>query len=294
KREIMSRHSKNKTSSGRFTYSERQELGYGTKVERLGKDSLKAFDSCCICLNSLISPLSCTKGHLYCKECIYTSLVMQKKQIKEKEKEWLQQLEKNKQLDETKRLKQVEDELKVFESNNVTYLDNTNGGASSSNSNGVKEMEPKLNSFWVVSPQSKESEKNKPDNHTMCPEGGHQIRMKQLIAVKFKQATGEDSVALSTSVQAKYCCPICDKILTNSHSLKLLKRCGHVFCESCIKRTMEGDNKKKDEKQVVGSCFVCAKEFESHEAISLQRGGTGFSGLGQTLEAKKYTPTAII
>lgn len=76
------RHSKNSNDRGHFTYEERRALGYGTQKERLGKDSIKPFDSCCLCIQTAIEPLSCKKGHIFCKECIYSCLLAQKKDIK--------------------------------------------------------------------------------------------------------------------------------------------------------------------------------------------------------------------
>jgi nitric oxide synthase-interacting protein len=76
------RHSKNNNDLAFFTYDERKKLGYGTQKERLGKDSIKPFDFCCICLQPVIDPLCCLKGHLFCKECIFECLLAQKKDIK--------------------------------------------------------------------------------------------------------------------------------------------------------------------------------------------------------------------
>lgn len=75
------RHSKNNNDLAFFTYDEKRKLGYGTQKERLGKDSIKPFDACCLCLKSLIDPMSCQKGHLFCKECILQCLLSQKKDI---------------------------------------------------------------------------------------------------------------------------------------------------------------------------------------------------------------------
>jgi hypothetical protein len=75
------RHSKNNNDLAFFTYDEKRKLGYGTQKERLGKDSIKPFDACSLCLKSLIDPMSCQKGHLFCKECILECLLSQKKDI---------------------------------------------------------------------------------------------------------------------------------------------------------------------------------------------------------------------
>ncbi|EFA79785.1 putative nitric oxide synthase-interacting protein [Heterostelium album PN500] len=297
--QIMSRHSKNNTS-GKFTYYERQQLkDYGTQKERLGKDSLKSFDCCSICLNTLITPLSCTKGHLYCKECIYTSLLNQKQIIKEKEERWIKQQEKLKQKEEDIRIKQAEHELKEFESNNVTFLqnntekpiDNTKDKEKVNNGEQkqlVREKELKLNCYWMLSHDSKEEVHEKPDTNTKCPEGNHVLRLKQLISVKFKAA--DTGSANSSKDINRYCCPICDKIFTNSTRLKMLKRCGHVFCESCLNRFQDDPKNLK-----TSQCYTCAKEFESLDIINLQQGGTGYAGQsGHKLEASNIDGSMAI
>ncbi|KAF9609273.1 hypothetical protein IFM89_014467 [Coptis chinensis] len=75
------RHSKNNNDLAYFTYDEKKKLGYGTQKERLGRDSIKPFDACCLCLKPLIDPLCCQKGHVFCKECILECLLSQKKDI---------------------------------------------------------------------------------------------------------------------------------------------------------------------------------------------------------------------
>lgn len=78
----MARHSKNNTSNSVFSYAEYKKLDYGTKKQRLGVDSMKDRLSCCLCLQKARDPVACNEGHLYCKECIYTDLLEQKKEIK--------------------------------------------------------------------------------------------------------------------------------------------------------------------------------------------------------------------
>ncbi|PPR03374.1 hypothetical protein CVT24_012499 [Panaeolus cyanescens] len=43
---------------------------------------MRRFDACALCLNSAREPLVCQEGHLFCKECVYTDLLTQKKDIK--------------------------------------------------------------------------------------------------------------------------------------------------------------------------------------------------------------------
>ncbi|KAJ9110718.1 hypothetical protein QFC22_006696 [Naganishia vaughanmartiniae] len=75
-------HAKNNTSGSVFTYYERNRTEYGSKTQRIGADSMKKIDACYLCLNAVRNPVACSKGHVYCKECILSSLISQKAQIK--------------------------------------------------------------------------------------------------------------------------------------------------------------------------------------------------------------------
>ncbi|CAD6565619.1 MAG: hypothetical protein CYPHOPRED_005880, partial [Cyphobasidiales sp. Tagirdzhanova-0007] len=78
----MTKHSKNRTAAPVFSYAERNETLYGSKKQRLGRDSMRKFDSCSLCLQRAREARMCEEGHLFCQECILTSLLAQKKEIK--------------------------------------------------------------------------------------------------------------------------------------------------------------------------------------------------------------------
>ncbi|KAI0922774.1 hypothetical protein AcV5_009660 [Taiwanofungus camphoratus] len=78
----MTKHSKNNTASSIFSYAEYKRLDYGTKRQRLGNESMRRFDACALCLQRAREPVACQKGHLFCKECVYTDLVTQIEDIK--------------------------------------------------------------------------------------------------------------------------------------------------------------------------------------------------------------------
>ncbi|CAG8457413.1 10311_t:CDS:2 [Paraglomus occultum] len=103
----MPRHSKNNTALSFFTYAESQALDYGTKKQRLGRDSMRNFDACFLCLQRARDPVCCSQGHLYCKECIYENLLAQKKEIKRQ-----QTLLEIRQKEEEEKAKRKEDEAK--------------------------------------------------------------------------------------------------------------------------------------------------------------------------------------
>ena len=54
----MSRHSKNNTAHSIFTQGEKQMLkDWGTVTQRLGGDSIRPFDACNLCLQSVTNPM---------------------------------------------------------------------------------------------------------------------------------------------------------------------------------------------------------------------------------------------
>ncbi|KAI9597897.1 hypothetical protein BDF19DRAFT_432984 [Syncephalis fuscata] len=77
----MTRHSKNNTASSVFTYAEREKLKYGTQRKRIGRDSMRDYDACFLCLQTARDPLCCPQGHLACKECFYENILAQKRDI---------------------------------------------------------------------------------------------------------------------------------------------------------------------------------------------------------------------
>lgn len=135
----MSRHSKNNTGSSIFTYGERQKLKelneWGQVTSRIGADSQKKFEQCSLCLNKINNPVCCSKGHMFCKECIYENLLFQKKQNKIKQKEYLEtqsNLEKKDNNDKIKinkilLLEQVEENSDELTNNNEAKGKNEKG-----------------------------------------------------------------------------------------------------------------------------------------------------------------------
>jgi len=97
----MTKHSKNNTASSIFSYAEYKRLDYGTKRQRLGNESMRRFDACALCLNGAREPLACNEGHLFCKECVYTDLLTQKKDIK-RQKDKLEGMKKDAENERTK------------------------------------------------------------------------------------------------------------------------------------------------------------------------------------------------
>ena len=119
------RHAKNNTALGFFTKYERDRLEWGTKRVRLGKDSIKKFDACTICLKLCSNPVMCPRGDLFCKECIYESLLTQKHRIKKQMIEYETfQVETEQKKEEKNRKKEIDQFMKFDKLETSLVLDN--------------------------------------------------------------------------------------------------------------------------------------------------------------------------
>lgn len=283
------RHSKNNNDLAYFTYDEKKKLGYGTQRERLGKDSIKPFDSCSLCLKPVIDPMSCQKGHIFCKECILECLLAQKKDIQRKTAAHAMQQKQDKEDEEEKLELQKARELDAFDQQNhgalpqysdKNYNRDKNGfhGANSVKATLYEEEALRtMKAFWLPSATPEAPSKvEAPSTCTTCPEGSEKLKMKTLFPIRFTEDTTEQKKA--TSLDKSYICPSCKVTITNTIALVALSSCGHVFCKKCADKFMAVDK----------VCLVCNKGCKERNLVPLEKGGTGFSAHGDNLEAKDF------
>ena len=94
----MTRHAKNCTAGTVYTYHERKKdtkkSGYGSKSVRLGRDSVKNFDCCCLTLQPCREPVVTPDGFLYDREAILECLLHQKTEAARKMKAFEKQKKK--------------------------------------------------------------------------------------------------------------------------------------------------------------------------------------------------------
>ncbi|EPS58928.1 hypothetical protein M569_15885 [Genlisea aurea] len=283
------RHSKNNNDLAIFTYDEKRKLGYGTQKERLGKDSIKPFDACGLCLKTAIDPMCCPKGHVFCKECILECLLAQKKDIQRKHTAYAAQQKQEKEEEEEKLMMQKARELDAFDQqnhgalpqyNDKNYVKNKNGfhGANSVKATSYEEEALRtMKAFWLPSATPDAPKKvGLPSSDTVCPEGKEKLRLKILFPIHFTEDTTEQKV--SSSLDKSYLCPSCKVTLTNTLSLVVLNSCGHVFCKKCADKFMAVDK----------ACLVCDKPCKEKNIVNLAKGGTGFAGHGDKLEATDF------
>eukprot|EP01095_Lingulamoeba_sp_RSL-Kostka_P011058 TRINITY_DN411_c0_g1_i1.p1 TRINITY_DN411_c0_g1~~TRINITY_DN411_c0_g1_i1.p1 ORF type:complete len:293 (+),score=90.49 TRINITY_DN411_c0_g1_i1:193-1071(+) len=288
------RHSKNRINGANFTYEERQLATYGTNKAKLGKDSFRKFEHCCLCLQAVLDPMICEKGHLYCKECIYSSLLTQKKKLKKQRK--LYEKQRKKLLKEQEQQKQIEQEQQISEfrklETNVIQDSIVASSYSSSNNNNNNENDNKSeglkNNFWLPSqtPETANEKLKKPPKYPICPEGGHSLRLKQLTTVNFTLINERDLTEDDDYVRQEdnYQCPVCCKQLTNNLKAYVLKNCGCVICKKCIDTVVKKDTEP--------SCYVCNTKILPNDLIKISTSGTGYSSKSNII-AKKFTVGAV-
>ncbi len=59
---------------------------WGSSTARLSRDSFLPFASCWLCLEPAIDPVACLHGDVFCRECVLSNILAQKKEIKRAEK----------------------------------------------------------------------------------------------------------------------------------------------------------------------------------------------------------------
>ncbi|CAA7401798.1 unnamed protein product [Spirodela intermedia] len=281
------RHSKNNNDLAFFTYDEKRKLGYGTQRERLGKDSIKPFDVCSLCLKPFVSPLCCPKGHLFCKECILECLLSQKKDINRRLAAYAAQQKQEREEEEEKLMEQKARRLDAFDRQNHGAVPHYDGGGAAAEgksggggggfqgANSVKvtsyeeEALRNMKAFWLPSATPEAAAKvEAPCTATVCPEGKEKLKLKSLFPIRLTGLEGG----------TEYICPSCKVTLTNTHALVAVSTCGDVFCKKCAEEFVAAD----------GLCLACNRACKARHLVPLQKGGTGFSGHDDRLEATDF------
>ncbi|XP_071874521.1 nitric oxide synthase-interacting protein homolog [Bombus fervidus] len=285
----MTRHARNCTAGAVYTYHEKRKdaaaSGYGTNTQRVGKDSVKDFDCCCLTLQPCRNPVITKDGYLFDKEAILEYVLTKKKEYARKLKEYQKQKQQEEEQSNEKSANEELQKLQKFlkgEKNIVSrsQIAAKESGFSVSNmSNGKDKMLP---SFWIPSktPEAKETILQKPDKTIYCPLSGKPLKIKDLIPVKFTEVKDPDDKKSLIVKQARYMCPITHDILSNSVPCAVIRTTGDVVTMECVEKII-----RKDWINPLDST-----ELTEADIIPLQRGGTGYSAVNDGLEGKHERP----
>ena len=285
----MTRHARNCTAGAVYTYHEKKKdaaaSGYGTNTQRVGKDSVKDFDCCCLTLQPCRNPVITKDGYLFDKEAILEYVLTKKKEyarkLKEYERQKQQQEERSNEKTANEELQKLQQFLKgektiVLKSQTAT---NESTSSVSNMSNGKDKVLP---SFWIPSktPEAKEIILQKPDKTVYCPISGKPLKIKDLIPVKFTEIKDPDDKKSLIVKQARYMCPITHDVLSNSVPCAVIRTTGDVVTMECVEKII-----KKDWINPLDNTKLTEKDI-----IVLQRGGTGYAAVNNCLEGKHERP----
>ena len=287
----MTRHGKNCTAGAVYTYHERkkdaEQSGFGSKNVRLGKDSVKDFDCCCLTLQPCREPVLTPDGYLYDKEAILESLLHQKKEMARKTKAFEKQKRREEQEKHEVKVAMERSKVESFEKlekrlttkPHDAFNTSKKGEPSATTSNDTKGGKD-LPSFWIPSltPEAKADEAKKPDTKTRCPMSGKPLRIKDLIPVKFTIVADDEKSLITREV--RYKCAVTHDALGNSVPCAVLRNTGNVVTMDCVEKLIRKDM----------MCPFTGEKLKEKDIIAIQRGGTGFAGSGLELSAKKDGP----
>ncbi|XP_076170132.1 nitric oxide synthase-interacting protein homolog [Ptiloglossa arizonensis] len=284
----MTRHARNCTAGAVYTYHEKKKdaaaSGYGTNTQRVGKDSVKNFDCCCLTLQPCRNPVITKDGYLFDKEAILEYVLTKKKEyirkLKEYEKQKQQQEEKFREKTANEELQKLQKFLKGEK--NIVSRSQSLVAPTSSVSNMTNGKDKILPSFWIPSktPEAKEIMLQKPDKTIYCPLSGKPLKIKDLIPVKFTEVKDPDDKKSFIVKQARYMCPITHDILSNSVPCAIIRTTGDVITMECVEKII-----KKDWINPLDSTKLTEADI-----IPLQRGGTGYAAVNDSLEGKHERP----
>jgi len=295
----MTRHGRNCTAGAVYTYHEKKrdarDSGFGTEQLRLGKDSFRDFDCCCLTLQPCRNPVVTPEGYLFDKEALLEYILTKKGEINKQMRAYERQLKKDE--NELAELAAAEQQMKVekfvkAESDitstpsssrssdfDISSPGSTNSGMSNNMSKGHGK---KLPSFWIpqLTPQAKATKVEKPDKTVYCPMSGKPLRVKDLIEVKFTLVKDPTDKSSLITKKNRYMCAVTHDILGNSVPTAVIRTTGHVVTLECVEKLI-----KKDWLHP-----LTGDKLKEKDIIVLQRGGTGFATTNNQLEAKHYRP----
>ncbi|CAA6656630.1 unnamed protein product [Spirodela intermedia] len=219
-----------------------------------------------LCLKPFVSPLCCPKGHLFCKECILECLLSQKKDINRRLAAYAAQQKQEREEEEEKLMEQKARRLDAFDRQNHGAVPHYDGGGAAAEgksggggggfqgANSVKvtsyeeEALRNMKAFWLPS---------------ATPEAAAKVEAPCTATVC---PEGKEKLKLKSLFPIRL--TGCKVTLTNTHALVAVSTCGDVFCKKCAE-------------EFVAAC-------KARHLVPLQKGGTGFSGHDDRLEATDF------
>ncbi|VDO06108.1 unnamed protein product [Rodentolepis nana] len=303
----MTRHSKNCTANTVYTYHERRKdaknSGYGTQTVRLGKDSIRPFDCCCLTLQPAKDPVITQDGFIYDRAAILEYIISQKADIKRREKIYAKQLDRAQRQAIEKKKAERDEKARAFMALNTLDTHSKASAqaaesaalASISKGNGrLTSLESDYNpgtaaSFWTNIPSAAESNNDvpdipKPDTTIRCPMSGKPIRYKDLVTVKFTNFVPDDKGASSsrstTFNEIRRVCAVSSDPLTSATHCFVLRPSGAVVTREVVEKIIKKDMVDP----------ISGSKLTDADLIQVQTGCGGFADGRSVLTATRVAP----
>ncbi|GAW81377.1 zinc finger protein [Plasmodium gonderi] len=256
----MTRHSKNNTANPIFTYHERKKVtDAGTLKERIGKDSMRKFEQCWICLRNAEKPVSTPHGHIFCKICIVNNFLAQKKVYAKKKKEYDEYINdmKKKKNEETSYQMELEKRKFVEELEKIDNCEHVQ-------KEEQKNLHDISNNFWLahnkkVKKEIVKKKPNPPSKNLTCPISRKTLKMADLITINPEVSRNTDT----SGEEERWICSYSKKNIDH-HEAVLIKKTGKIILKSIFEKFIYG---KKNSLEIT---------VEDGDFIHLKPGGTAF------------------
>ncbi|SBS84405.1 conserved Plasmodium protein, unknown function, partial [Plasmodium ovale curtisi] len=225
----------------------------GKRSKRLGKDSMRKFEQCWICLRNAESPVSTPYGHIFCKICIINNFLTQKKKYTQKKKEYEDYIKDINRKKKEESSSQKEMERRKF----VQDLENISGENIKVEEKSIVDIS---NNFWLarnsnVVKDGIQKKHKPPTNKLICPVSGKPLKMHDLITVN------PETLSKNHSESEKWVCSFSKKNIDH-HRAVLIKKTGQIILKSIF------------DKYIYGKTNSLEIEVSEGDFIDLQPGGT--------------------
>lgn len=302
----MTRHSKNCTANTVYTYHERRKdakhSGYGTQTVRLGKDSIRAFDCCCLTLQPAKDPVITQDGFIYDRAAILEYILSQKADIKRRQKIYAKQCDRAAREALEKKKAAQDEKARAFMALNTldTHSKASAQAAESEALASVSKGNCKLTSFegdykpgtaasfWTQTPSASDSLKHekdipKPDPVVRCPMSGKPLRYKDLITVNFTNLDVDDAGSGSCNTGAneiRRVCAVSKDPLTSATRCFVLRPSGAVVTREVVEKIIR--------KEMIDP--ISGTKLAESDLIEVRVGCGGFADGRSVLTASRVAP----
>ncbi|KAJ3413670.1 hypothetical protein HDV05_007738 [Chytridiales sp. JEL 0842] len=280
------------------------------EIGKPGRDSMRPYDACYLCLQKARDPMSCTKGHIACRQCILSNVLAQKEETERQKK--LVELQK-KLVDaeiELRKAAAEEEVKKRFERNQVGVLGGKGVGVGAEveetrviEGRVFKALKTAEGTMYIPVVEAKD-EKERIQIYESMKELEKEANDKKSLPSFWVPSLTPDSKP--TIIEAPKSELLCFASSPAHHLPSIKKMFKVVFtssvkggdkgeksecmCPACVKTLTNGTKLVGCSTKFVkesGKCFVCEKPAKGSDLVELASEGTGFASGGGNVQVER-------